>query len=214
MRPPRIDIAGYPYHIITRGNNKQILFRDDDDRLCYLGILAKAWKKFGFNFHTYSLMDNHIHLLLTIKENFYLAGLMHWVQLGYARYFNGRYKQVGHVFQARYHAIVIEKDAYLLNVDRYIQLNAVRAGIVAKPEDYRWSSYRDCLSPAKNSYLEHATVLNYFGSSNETRIAAYREFVDSAIRKPEEWSIDLLMKMNVLGSPGFSRAIYNHSITK
>jgi REP element-mobilizing transposase RayT len=207
MRLPRIQVPHIPYHVFARGNNKQAIFHSDEDRLVFLQILDKAHKKFKFDLFTYALMDNHYHLLLQMSEEKSLSSLMHWVQLGYARYHNNTYKRVGHVFQARYHAIVVEKEAYFLIVDRYIHLNAPRAGMVQKPEDYKWSSYRSRLAMEKDILLDHQTILDYFGRDKTVQRQEYRLFTEAGMIKREEWTMDVLQKTVCLGSPEFAREI-------
>jgi len=207
MRPPRIDTPDYPYHIFVRGNNKQALFRNDSDRETYLGMMQKSRRKFGFSLYSYALMDNHIHLMLQMCKGFLLASLMHWLQLGYARYFNERHRHVGHVFQARYHALLVDKDNYFLAVDRYIHLNPVRAGMVQRPEDFRWSSYRHRLGLAGIVDVDHEAVLAYFGTTQESQRKNYVAFTESTMQKPEEWDHDVLKKMSCLGSAEFLQQI-------
>lgn len=209
MRYPRINVAQIPYHVFARGNNKQVLFRTDEDRDTYLRMIEKAHRKFGFIIFAYVLMDNHFHFLMQMLEQSTLSDLMHWIQLGYARYFNKKYSHVGHVFEARYHAPLVEKDSYFLTVDRYIHLNAVRAGMVKKPEDYFWSSYRSRIFNDRDIQLDHDTVLTYFGGDRAAQIKAYREFTDSAAAMPEEWSHEILQKTLVFGSSEFARRFYS-----
>lgn len=208
MRYPRTNVSHVPYHVFARRNNKQVLFYCDEDRRMYLNILEKAHKKFDFTLFTYALMDNHFHLLLQMLDGT-LSALMHWVQLGYARYFNRRHAHLGHVFQTRYHAPLVEKESYFLTVDRYIHLNPVRAGMAQKPEDYLWSSYRSRLFGEGTITLDHETVLAYFGQDKNQSRKNYREFTESVISKPEEWSHDVLEKTITFGSPEFAERMRN-----
>ena len=140
MRHSRILVQDIPYHVFARGNNRQTLFHGDEDRLFYLGMLDKAHKKFDFTVFSYVLMSNHFHLLLQMLRTSTLSALMHWLQLGYARYYGQKYKHVGHVFQSRYFSPVVERDNYFLTVDRYIHLNPVKKHLCDDPAEYRYSS--------------------------------------------------------------------------
>jgi len=207
MRHSRILVQDIPYHVFARGNNRQTLFHGDEDRLFYLGMLDKAHKKFDFTVFSYVLMSNHFHLLLQMLRTSTLSALMHWLQLGYARYYGQKYKHVGHVFQSRYFSPVVERDNYFLTVDRYIHLNPVRARMVLKPEHYRWSSYINRLSGGLDISLDHETVLDYFGSDSKLRINSYQKFTEEAIARPEEWSPEILEKAVVHGSAEFLKEV-------
>jgi putative transposase len=214
MRYPRILVQDIPYHVFSRGNNRQTLFHCDDDRLFYLGMLEKAHNKFDFIVYSYVLMSNHFHFLLQMLQKSSLSALMHWLQLGYARYYNQKYKHVGHVFQSRYFSPLVEKENYFLTVDRYIHLNPVRAGMVLKPEHYRWSSYLNRLSGGADISLDHETVLEYFGVDPKLRIQAYQIFTEEAMARPEEWSQDVLDKTVVHGSAAFLNEIHDWGARK
>lgn len=204
---PRIDIVDVPYHIFSRGNNQQEIFLDDQDRQEFLFYLQLARRKFDFLLYTYSLMDNHYHFLLEMKGASSLARLMHALQLGYAKYFHKRYRRVGHLFQGRYGSNLVDTDRYFLAVDRYIHLNPVHAGMVARPEDYPWSSYSRRLARQDESWICHSAVLDYFGQETDTQIAQYRKFTDEGIAKPPAWSHELLQKASYLGSAAFVQTI-------
>ena len=207
MGTRRIDLPDIPYHIYARGNNKEPIFFDERDRLTYLKILREAKEKFAFLLYSYALMDNHFHLLLLMQGISRLSQLMHHVQLFYAKYFNRKYGRVGHVFQSRYHSIPVDTDRYFLIVDRYIHLNAVRAGMVQKPEDFPWSSYRDRFSKSPCEWIAHAEVLDYFGKELTKQLKDYRLFTEEAIGSPEEWPDATLRKMTYIGSEKFAQQI-------
>jgi putative transposase len=203
MRFPRIEIPEIPFHVYFRGNNKQRIFLEDKDRFVYLKQLRLAHRLFQFALHSYALMDNHVHLLIETLGSRRLSQLMHHLQLRYARYFNHTYGRVGHVFESRYHSIPIETDRYFLTVDRYIHLNPVRAGIVATPDQFQWTSYRSRLKGADAELLTHGRVLDYFGQDPIKRIHDYSDFAAEGIRQPEEWSDAQLLKIQYHGSPQF-----------
>jgi len=203
----RIDIPDIPYHVFARGNNKELIFFDERDRMVYLKILREAKRKFSFLLYSYALMDNHFHLLLQMLGSSKLSQLMHQVQLFYVAHINRKYGRVGHLFQGRYQSNLVETDRYFLTVDRYIHLNPVRAGMVSRPEDFSWSSYNARRHGFDSDWIDHASVLHYFGNSAETQIKEYVDFTNAGIGKPEEWSHETLSKTVYLGSAEFIQKI-------
>jgi len=129
------------YHVIVRGNERKAVFRDDADREDYLRRLARYREKFGFRLLAYCLMNNHVHLAIE-AGNDPLSRIMAGLQSSYTQYFNRRHGRVGHLFQGRYKAFLIEKDRYALALLRYPHENPVKARMVVKPEQYVWSSDR------------------------------------------------------------------------
>jgi len=140
-RPLRLEFEGAFWHITSRGNERKDIFRQEVDRLLFLGLLATAVKRFRWRLHEYCLMTNHYHLVIETPFRTLAKG-MHWLNSEYVRVFNKRYARVGHLFQGRYKSILIDEQNYLDEVRRYTVLNPVRAGMVAGPAEYRWSSYR------------------------------------------------------------------------
>ena len=149
-RTARLFIENACHHVIARGNRKQTIFKDRSDFERFLGILKKAKKRYDIRLYTYCLMPNHVHLLLESKASENISLFMHWLNRGYAAYFNDRYNTVGHVWQGRFVSRPIVKGAYLINCATYIEANPVRAGLVDDIAEYPWSSYVErCLSPEK-----------------------------------------------------------------
>jgi len=145
-RMPRVFMSYACYHVITRGNQKQIIFKDTDDFCNYLKMLKKALRENNILIYSYCLMPNHTHLLIEPKCLSDMSNCMHWLNRGYTAYFNAKYEKVGHLWQGRFKSKPIIKGRYLINCANYIEENPVRAGIVSDPSDYRWSSYRErCL---------------------------------------------------------------------
>jgi putative transposase len=140
-RPLRLEFEGAFWHITSRGNERKDIFREDRDQLLFLSLLATAVKRFRWRLHEYCLMTNHYHLVLETPFRTLAKG-MHWLNSEYVRIFNKRYKRVGHLLQGRYKSILVDEQNYLNEVRRYTVLNPVRAGMVAGPAEYRWSSYR------------------------------------------------------------------------
>ena len=148
-RPLRIEFPGAVYHITSRGNERKKIFWDDQDRELYLARLDQIHERFHWHVHAYVLMSNHCHLLVeTPMAN--LSRGMRQLNGVYTQEFNRRHGRVGHLFQGRFKAILVEEDNYLLEVSRYIILNPVRAGMVERPEEYRWSSYPSIIGMGKH----------------------------------------------------------------
>ena len=133
---------------------------------------------------------------------------MHHLNTLYAGYFNFRYGKVGHVFQNRFHSIPVEVDSYLLVLSRYIHLNPVAAGIVRRPEDYLWSSYRDYLGIRSSGLIKRDLVLDTLSDNHERQAEVYREFVESEIGKPARFTERLIRRTRVFGSESFVRLVY------
>ncbi|NWF91748.1 MAG: transposase [Syntrophaceae bacterium] len=155
------------YHITSRGNERKNIFLRDGNRVKFLQILEDYHDRYGILIHSYVLMDNHYDLVWeTPKGN--VLKVMHGINSSYAGYFNRRYGRSGHLFQGRYRGILVEKDAYLLLLSRYVHLNPVRAGVVRRPEQYPWSSYLGYIGKEKGSqWVEYAWVLSQFGKERK-----------------------------------------------
>jgi putative transposase len=184
-RPLRVCPPGAVVHVITRGNARGLIVRVDDDRHDFLALLAHAVDRYQWLCHAYCLLDNHYHLLIEVPLGNLPNGMRHLNGL-YAQRFNNRHDRCGHLFQARYRSILVEKNAYLLSVARYIVLNPVRAGVVRSPEDYRWSSYGATGGFEESpDFLTTDWLLAQFSSSRELAQKHYREFVASAVGDPD-----------------------------
>ncbi len=174
-RPIRIEYPGAVYHVISRGDGKGKIFSDAADYKKFLNVIKKAKRRYGVIVYAYALMPNHYHFLIeTPRAN--LTRLMHCVQTTYSVYYNTRHGRTGHVFQGRYKAILVEKDNYLLRLSRYIHLNPVRAKMVKRPQDYRWSSFGEYAGSTDSSVSAPGFVLESFGSSPSESIRKYAEF--------------------------------------
>ena len=140
-RPLRLQFPGALYHVTSRGNRRSQIFRDDVDRTTWLDVLAMVSERHHCIVHSFCLMSNHFHLMFeTVEPN--LCRAMRQLNGEYAQLFNRRHRTVGHLFQGRYKAILVQKETYLLELTRYIVLNPLRANIVASLEQWPWSSYR------------------------------------------------------------------------
>jgi REP element-mobilizing transposase RayT len=180
-RPLRLDFPGALLHVTSRGNDQRDTFLDDVDRNSFLEFLGEAVRRFAWILTAYVLMSNHYHLLIQLTESTLSRG-MKWLNGEYGRCFNRRPGRVGHLFQGRFKSPLIEKEAYFLEVQRYVVLNPVRAGMVLRPEEYSWSSYRAVLGEATvPDWLAVDDVLLNFGSEREIARARYRRFVENGI---------------------------------
>jgi len=141
-RAARIILDNAIYHINTRGNQKQKVFRQDSDYEKFIQLVVKYKRRFKFKLYGFCLMPNHVHLIIMVAEQEVLKKIMLGLNLSYTIYFNSRYKIVGHLWQGRFKSKVIEDEKYLLDCINYVENNPVRAGIVKSAAEYRWSSYR------------------------------------------------------------------------
>jgi putative transposase len=142
-RRARLVLPDVPLHVIQRGVNRQACFLDAQDSQRYLGYLRMCLSAAPCSLHAYVLMSNHVHLLLSTQEAVHLPQLMKLLNQRYTQYFNWRYGRTGSIWEGRYKSCLVQGERYLLTCQRYIELNPVRAGIVALPGQYRWSSYRN-----------------------------------------------------------------------
>ncbi|MFO8153454.1 REP-associated tyrosine transposase [Thioalkalivibrio sp.] len=141
-RRARHYVAGLPYHLVQRGNNRQDCFLDPADYRRYLELWEETSRRYGVAVHAYCLMTNHVHFLATPAEADSLSNTMKVVGSRFAQYVNRRYQRTGTLWEGRHRASLVQSERYLLTCYRYIELNPVRAGMVASPEDYPWSSHR------------------------------------------------------------------------
>jgi putative transposase len=176
-RKPRIWFPGAKYHITNRGNRRSSIFYDDFDREAYLELLEETRRYFPFYLHAYCLMTNHIHLQLETIHH-HPKDIMKMLNSRYAMYFNKRHRLVGHVFQGRYGAELIDSAEYLLEVSRYIHLNPVEARMVKSPKDYRWSSYFAYITSIENPHVITAKILSHFP---EPKKENYCKFVEESV---------------------------------
>lgn len=200
-RPLRLEFAGAAYHITSRGNARQEIFLDDGDRRCLLDALGAVLDQFGWLCHAYCLMGNHYHLMVETPGPNLSRGMRQLNGL-YTQRFNRRHRRVGHVFQGRFHSVIVDREAYLLELCRYIVLNPVRAGLAACADAWAWSSYRATagLAPAP-AWLSTAWVLQHFGPEPARAQARYREFVTEGHGRQSPW--EALRGEPVIGSRGF-----------
>ena len=198
-RKPRHYLAGVPAHIIQRGNNRLPCFFSEDDYQFYLECLGESACRYGCVIHAYVLMTNHIHLLMTpINENA-ISRVLQSVGRRYVRHINQMYQRTGTLWEGRHKGSLVQSEEYVLACYRYIELNPVRAGIVAHPSEYPWSSYHHNAQGKSNILLQPHDTYAALGNCTERRRKAYqslfRSTVDSGrideIRKAVQYSVPL-----------------------
>lgn len=200
-RPLRLELAGGLYHVTSRGDRREDIYQDDADRLAWLEILAHCCERFHWAIHAWCQMSNHYHLIVETAEANLSAG-MRQLNGVYTQSVNRRHRRVGHVFQGRYKAILVERDSYLLELSRYVVLNPVRAAMVRHPRLWKWSSYRAMVGEAQcPPWLNTAWILSQFGAQRARQIARYREFVQQGMSGSSVW--EQLRGQIYLGSDAF-----------
>jgi putative transposase len=199
-RPLRLEFAGALYHITSRGNGRNLIYLQDDDFELFLQILANVCERYNWVVHAYCLMSNHYHILVeTPYAN--LSQGMRQLNGVFTQSMNRKHHRVGHLFQGRYKAILIDKGAYLLELCRYIVLNPVRANMVNSPEEWPWSSWHCMLGNVESSvWLSTDTLLVQFAKDRQKAIQSYIDFVKSGVGKTV-W--DTLKHQIFLGDEAF-----------
>jgi len=185
-RLPRLTVPGYPHHVIQRGNNRQAIFVDDADREFMLGLLGEYAPACRVAVHAYVLMGNHLHLLATPETADGLPKLMQSVGRRYVRHFNDRHGRTGTLWEGRYRATVIETERYLLACMAYIDLNPVRAGMVARALDWPWSSHAHYLGQRSDRLVTPHALYWSLGNTPFAREAAYAALVQAGISSAEQ----------------------------
>jgi len=204
-RPLRIEYPGALYHVTSRGNVRDDIYLCDEDREKFLELCADEVGQQGWRCYAYCLMDNHYHLLLETPEGNLSRGMQR-LNGRYTQYFNHKHQRVGHLFQGRYKAILVEKDAYLQELCRYVVLNPVRAGMVKNVSDWSWSSYSaTCGAVECNAWLAVTVVQSLFGDSPQHAIAHYQQFIEDGVHMESPWK-DLRGQI-CLGHESFANAL-------
>jgi putative transposase len=173
-RLPRFFAAGYPLHIIQRGNNRAPTFCSIEDCVHYLQLLGAAAAKHGLEIHAHTVMSNHVHLLATPRRPESVSETMQALGRSYVLGFNRKYGRTGTLWEGRYRATVVDTDRYLLTCQQYIEENSLRAGMVDDPADYRWSSYRANALGAHDPVVTPHPVYVGLAPDDASRQAAYR----------------------------------------
>lgn len=204
-RPLRLEFAGALYHVTSRGNRREMIYETDKDRQTFLCVLDDVCETFNWVCHAYCLMGNHYHLMIETPEGNLSQG-MRQLNGVYTQTFNRHHGRVGHVFQGRYKAILVEKEGYLLELARYIVLNPVRASMVYSAVDWPWSSYRATIGYASDLKRLHTDwLLSAFGGRRNAAIKAYERFVAEGKHQSAPWC--KLRHQIYLGSEQFVEAM-------
>jgi putative transposase len=153
-RNSRVVVVGYPHHVTQRGNNREPVFFDDEDRWAYLNLLGHYTQKYQVDIWAYCLMTNHVHLLAVPREPAGLSGGVGLVNMTYTQYLNRRHQRTGRIWQNRFFSAVVDSDQYVWSVARYIEKNPVAAGLVDSAENYQWSSARHHLQSQPDQLLK------------------------------------------------------------
>ena len=200
-RALRIEYSDAVYHVTSRGNARNRIFADDQDRENFLAVLGVVVKRYNWLCHAYCLMDNHYHLMIETPDANLSRG-MRQLNGVYTQKYNWRHSKTGHIFQGRYKSILVEKENYLLELCRYLVLNPVRANMVEKPEEWKWSSYGATAGiKSVPDYLMVDWILGLFSSKKGEAQKRYRQFVREGIHKGAPW--EELQAQVLLGKEGF-----------
>ena len=182
-RLPRLNLPGIPQHVVQRGNNREACFFSEEDYAVYLDKLKDYSQKYQVAVHSYVLMTNHVHLLMTPKTETGISQLMQALGRYYVRYINHTYNRTGTLWEGRYKSTLVDSDHYFLIVSRYIELNPVRADMVSNPADYRWSSYhRNALGKPITLITPHH-LYQSLAKTDPTRQKRYRALFERHIPK-------------------------------
>ncbi len=206
VRPLRIQYEGAHYHIFSKGNKDEYIFRDGHDKGYFIDLLSQGHEKYEVEIFAYCILGNHYHLLIqTRKAN--LPEFMHYLGSSYGSYL-AKDEWKGHVFSGRYKSICVDREEYLMTVSRYIHLNPVAANMAKSPQDYPWSSYVYYLDGAKPPcWLNTEWIVDYFGPDREYAASRYREFVLAGAEKEIVYPSDHIIGQAILGGKEFAERI-------
>ncbi|GAB3546073.1 transposase [Noviherbaspirillum agri] len=207
-RLPRLVVPNQTHHIIQHGNNRQAIFLEDEDYSAFLRWLREAARQFKVAIHAYVLMPNHLHLLVSPQDRTGLSKMMQWVGRHYVPYFNSKYQRTGTLWQGRYRATIIEAERYFLPCSCYIEQNPVRAGLVAAPADYPWSSYAHHAGTKPDPLITDHPLFWGLGNTPFDRELAYQRLMERAPGIEETNALtEATLKGWPLGSDQFKAAL-------
>lgn len=201
-RKPRIDFPGALFHVIARGNRRATIFHDADDYTAYLDRLERYRQRDEVTVHAYVLMTNHVHLLVETGDH-PLSRTMQALQFTYSQYYNRRYDKSGHVFQGRYQAILCDREAYLLELVRYLHLNPARIRTPLSPWTYRWSSHAAYVGRSSPVQVNTAAVLGIFHQQVGPARQAYRKFLQEGLAQGHQDRFYETVDRRLLGDEEF-----------
>ena len=203
-RLPRLTLPGYPHHVIQRGNNRQAIFAKTADYQRLLDLLDDNARQFEVAIHAYVLMSNHFHLLVTPQTSDGLPQMMQAVGRRYVRYFNDSQQRSGTLWEGRYRSTLIQTDRYLLACMAYIDLNPVRAGVVAQAADYPWTSHGHYIGRQMDKVVTPHPLVWALGNTPFAREAAYAELVQAGINPVQQSALtQATLSGWALGEPDF-----------
>jgi putative transposase len=203
-RLPRLVIPNQPHHVIQRGNDRQLIFREEEDYQRFLGWLKESARFYEVAIHAYVLMPNHLHLLVTPSDADGLAQMMQKLGRFYVPWFNNKYQRYGGLFQGRFRTSLVDSDRYFLACSRYVELNPVRAQLAAAPLDYPWSSYAHHAGVRSDPIVTDHALYWALGNTPFQREAAYTELVQQGMSGDElEMISSSVLKGQPLGSDTF-----------
>ena len=203
-RLPRLTLPGFTHHVIQRGNNRQAIFASGADYQMLLDLLEENARKFGVAIHAYVLMSNHFHLLLTPQTPDGLPQMMQALGRRYVRYFNDSQQRSGTLWEGRYKSALIQSERYLLACMAYVDLNPLRAGLVAAPGDYPWSSYGHYTGLRIDKLITPHALMWELGNTPFAREAAYADLVQAGINPAQQAALmDSALRGWALGEPDF-----------
>lgn len=207
-RPLRIEFEGAFYHLMARGNARQIIFLDDGDRKLFIDNLGRVSQRFDWTVWAWCLMDNHYHLLIETRQPTLSKG-MREINGVYTQAFNRRHRRVGHVLQGRYKAILVDQNAYLQELARYIVLNPVRADLVQSAGESEWSSYKAVMGkmPAPK-WLAVDDILAMFHPKRGPARRAYARFISDGIGTADPH--EEMQRPGILGGEAFMERVLDH----
>lgn len=189
-RKPRLHFPGAYYHVMLRGNGGMLIFHDQADRVVFLELVQESVTRFGCRVHAFCLMSNHVHFAMQVSD-ISMSKIIQNISFRYTRYFNQKVKRIGHLFQGRYKALLVDADSYLLQLVRYIHLNPLRANIVTNLLDYSWSSHIAYLGNLNIQWLTTQSVFDLLTHNANLQITAYQQFMSSEFDADKNHSLSM-----------------------
>lgn len=204
VRPLRIEFPGALYHVTSRGNRQEQIYTCDGDHYLWLRLFAQTCMEFKWTCYAWCHMTNHFHIVIETADPNLSKG-MAWLNGNFTRRFNRAHDRIGHVFQGRYHSVLVQRQTYLLELARYVVLNPVRAGLVRHAAEWRWSSYGATAGLRPHpEWLKRDAILRLFDQHEAAAIGRYKKFVDAGVRIPSIWEAKT---GNFLGGDSFINEI-------
>lgn len=204
-RKLRLHVPGGVYHVMTRGNDKQKIFYSSQDYWKLSLLIKNGLERFQHKILAFCYMENHIHLVIQVEDT-PLSTIMHNLNFRYTQYINNKLERVGHLFQGRFKSILVDSEAYLDELIRYVHLNPVRANIVSLPEEYSWSSYRDYLGYGKCTWVDTSQVLDHFNLNRDIAVESLKNHTLAGLQDSQK-EFEKSLKGEFLGDEKFIRRL-------